>query len=216
MKVIIAPDKFKGSLTSFEACTAIATGLHAADKNIETFQFPMADGGDGFAAVMKHYLGTATIECDTEDPLGRPIHASYELDGRNSSAIIELASASGLVLLKEEERSALRTSTFGTGRMIKHAVEKGVKTIILGLGGSATNDAGTGILSALGFLFTDKDGALIKTCGENLACIETIIPPPELPDVSFEIACDVQNVLYGSRGAAYVYAPQKGASPEEV
>jgi glycerate kinase len=216
MKVIIAPDKFKGSLTSFEACEAIAAGVQNTTEKAETLLFPMADGGDGFAAVMKYYLHTDTIFCHTEDPLGRPITASYELGANDSVAIIEMASASGLVLLKESERNALSTSTYGTGLMIKDAMAKGAKKIILGLGGSATNDAGTGILAALGFTFMNKDGQALKACGENLVHIDTIIPPDQLPDLRFDIACDVQNTLYGQQGAAYIYAPQKGASPEDV
>lgn len=214
MKVVIAPDKFKGSLTTFDVCKAIAAGIRSVDPSVETLSFPMADGGDGFAAVMKYYQHTTTVTCSTEDPLGRPVTASYELKG--DTAIIELASASGLMLLKEDERNALKTSTYGTGRMIKDAVTAGARKIILGLGGSATNDAGTGILAALGFQLKDKDGHTIKACGENLIHIDHIIPPPEYPDIKFEIACDVQNTLYGPQGAAFVYAPQKGASPEGI
>lgn len=214
MKVIVAPDKFKGSLTSFEACEAIAAGIAAFDKTITCLPFPMADGGDGFAAVMKHYLHTDTMPSHTEDPLGRPITTSYEL--KNGAAIIEMAAASGFVLLKEKERNALKTSTRGTGLMIKDAINAGAKKIILGLGGSATNDAGTGILAALGFQFLDKGGHPVNACGENLVHIDKIIPPDPLPDISFDIACDVQNTLYGGQGAAFVYAPQKGALPDEV
>jgi glycerate kinase len=214
MKVIIAPDKFKGSLTSFEACEAIAAGVSAARGKMDIVQFPMADGGDGFAAVMKYYLHTDTVACHAEDPLGRPIRTSYELKGE--VAIVEMASASGLVLLKEHERNALRTSTYGTGLMIGDAIRAGAKKIILGLGGSATNDAGTGILAALGFRFLDKDGRPLKACGGSLPLIDKIILPENLPDVRFDIACDVQNTLYGKQGAAYVYAPQKGALPEDV
>jgi glycerate kinase len=214
MKVIIAPDKFKGSLTSFEACEAIAAGIRAGGGRMDIFSFPMADGGDGFAAVMKYYLRTDTVHCHTEDPLGRPMEASYEL--KEEIAIVEVASASGLVLLKEGERNVLNTSTFGTGLMIKDAIRSGARKIILGLGGSATNDAGMGILTALDFRFMDKDGHPLKACGGNLGSIDVIVPPDHLPDIRFDIACDVQNVLYGQQGAAYIYAPQKGASAEEV
>jgi glycerate kinase len=214
MKVLIAPDKFKGSLSSFEACSAIAAGIRSVDPTAEIIEFPMADGGDGFAAVMKNYLHTTTAACLTEDPLGRPLYASFELTG--DLAIVELASASGLALLNRKERDPLNTSTFGTGRMIMAAVQSGAKEVILGLGGSATNDAGTGILSAMGFRFTGKDGRTIRPSGENLLQIRVIHPPKLLPEVKFTIACDVQNVLYGPEGAAYVYAPQKGASPEGV
>ena len=216
MKIIIAPDKFKGSLTSFEVCRAIARGIKQADARAEVFSFPMADGGDGFAEVMKFYLQTDTIDCATVDPLGRTLKASYQWNSKNKAAIIEMAVASGLVLLKQEERDPLQASTFGTGLLIRDAIDKGAKRIILGLGGSATNDAGTGILSALGFQFRDSNGNLLKACGQNLLQIEKIVPPPEIPDAKFEIACDVQNILYGPQGAAYVYAPQKGANEDAV
>ena len=214
MKVVIAPDKFKGSLTCFEVCSTIASGIKAIHPAAETLEFPMADGGDGFAAVMKYYLHTTTVSCSTEDPLGRPITATFEL--KDHIAIIEMASASGLVLLRENERNASGTSTYGTGIMIREAIDAGAREIILGLGGSATNDAGTGILAALGFLFLDKDRRPVSPCGGNLIHIHTIVPPAVLPGVTFSIACDVQNVLYGEEGAAYVYAPQKGATPQDV
>jgi glycerate kinase len=216
MRIIVAPDKFKGSLTSFEACRAISDGIKKANEKAEVIEFPMADGGDGFAAVLQHYLKTKAVVCDTVDPLGRNITAVYQWDEKNKTAIIEMAGASGLVLLKEEERNPLLTSTFGTGILIKHAIEKKAKKIILGLGGSATNDGGTGILSALGFQLLSKGGFLLQASGENLSAIQGIIPPSLIPSVKFEIACDVQNVLYGLQGAAYVYAPQKGANKAQV
>jgi glycerate kinase len=212
MNIIIAPDKFKGSLTSFEVCNVIATGIKQADENAEIFLFPMADGGDGFAEVMKYYLQTDTISCTTIDPLGRSIPASYQWNSKTKTAIIEMAVASGLVLLKQEERNPLKTSTSGTGLLVKHAIDKGAEKIILGLGGSATNDAGIGILSALGFQFVDANGKLLEASGQSLLVIEEIISPQATLNIKFEIACDVQNVLYGPQGAAYVYAPQKGAN----
>lgn len=216
MKIIIAPDKFKGSLTTFEVCHAIADGIRRAGQTAETLLFPMADGGDGFAEVMKHYLKTDTIYCSTVDPLGKNIEASYQWKEKRKTAIIEMAVASGLVLLTEEKRDPLKTSTYGTGLLIKNAIGRGAERIILGLGGSATNDAGTGILSALDFDFRNSHNASVRACGENLLRIEKIIPPPSIPNVEFEIACDVQNVLYGPGGAAYTYAPQKGANANSV
>jgi len=216
MKIIVAPDKFKGSLTSFEACSAISMGIKRTNEKVELFEFPMADGGDGFASVLQYYLKTSTVVCDTVDPLGRHITASYQWDERNKTAIIEMAVASGLVLLKEDERNPLLTSSSGTGLLIKDAIEKGATKIILGLGGSATNDGGTGILSALGFQFVNESGILLQASGENLLLIRKIIIPSFLPPIKFDIACDVQNILYGSRGAAHVYAPQKGANNEQV
>ncbi|HET9826773.1 MAG TPA: glycerate kinase, partial [Chitinophagaceae bacterium] len=216
MKIIIAPDKFKGSLTSFEVCQAVAAGITNADVSAQALLFPMADGGDGFAAVMKHYLGTETVDSFTIDPIGRKIKGSYEWDAKRSAAIIEMAVSSGLVLLQAQERNPLKTSTYGTGLLIKDAFAKGVKKIILGLGGSATNDAGTGILAALGFRFSDPNGIALAGSGENLPKIERIIAPVDFPKIKFEIACDVQNKLYGPHGAAYVYARQKGANDEQI
>ena len=216
MTVLIAPDKFKGSLNSFEVCEAIANGIRDYSKDIETILFPMADGGDGFADVLRHYLKTSTIECATVDPLLRPINANYLLDIARSVAIIETASASGLTLLKDAERNPLQTSTFGTGLMIQHAMQSGAKEIILGLGGTATNEAGTGILSALGFRFFDKDQHELKSNGQSLSLISSIELPASIPEIKFRLACDVTNPLYGKNGAAYTYAPQKGASPEDV
>jgi glycerate kinase len=216
MNIIIAPDKFKGSLTSFEVCQIIAEGFRQASASAGLSLFPMADGGDGFAQVMKHYLGTATVDCKTVDPLERKINGSYEWNAKKQIAIIELAVASGLTLLRDDERNPLKTSTYGTGLLMKDAIAKGAKQIVLGLGGSATNDAGTGLLSAMGFKFIDANDKALNACGENLSIIKRVIPPQGLPNVIFEIACDVQNNLYGPNGAAYVYARQKGANDEEI
>jgi glycerate kinase len=216
MKILIAPDKFKGSLTSFEVCNAISEGIKKFGRAMEVFEFPMADGGDGFAAVMKHYHKTNTVNCETVDPLGRKLAVSYEWNENEKTAIIEIAVASGLVLLKQEELNPMLTSTLGTGLIIKDAIGKGARKIILGLGGSATNDGGTGILSALGFQFSDERDNLLQACGGNLVNMKKIIKPSSIPAIKFEIASDVQNILYGPQGAAYVYAPQKGADEEQV
>ena len=216
MNIIVAPDKFKGSLSSFEVCEAISRGLKRTANGLIVSNFPMADGGDGFAMVLKHYLHTTTINCDSQDPLGRKITASYQWNEKKKTAVIEMAVASGLVLLNKKEQNPLFTSTFGTGLLIRHAIDKGAKKITLGLGGSATNDGGTGILSALGFQFSNENGDHLPASGENLQLIKKIMPPPFLPAIKFEIACDVNNRLYGPGGAAYVYAPQKGANEEQV
>jgi glycerate 2-kinase len=216
MKIIIAPDKFKGSLTSFEACQSISRGIKKINEKIVVSEFPMADGGDGFASVLKHYLKTVTIDCDTVDPLGRKISASYQWNEKNKTAVIEMAVASGLVLLEEKERNPQYTSSRGTGLLVKHAIAKGAKKIVLGLGGSATNDGGTGILSALGFQFAKEKDDYLQASGENLLLIKKIILPSFTPTVKFELACDVNNVLYGPDGAAYVYGPQKGADAKQV
>jgi len=216
MKIIIAADKFKGSLTSLQACEAMKAGVLMADKNAVVQVFPMADGGDGFAAVLKYYLHTQTIQCDTVDPLMRKMVAGYEWDANSKTAIIELAAASGLLLLNTSERNPLKTSTYGTGLLIKHAIENGATDIILGLGGSATNDAGMGILAALGFCCMDADNIVLAPTGKNLSSIKNIVTPGFIPAVQFRMACDVQNVLYGEQGAAFIYAPQKGADDNAV
>src|SRR4029078_107741 len=136
---------FKGSLSSFEACEAISRGIKKTVDNAFVSEFPMADGGDGFAMVLKHYLHTPPIYCDTLDPLERKITAAYQWDETQKAAVIEMAVASGLVLLHKKEQNPLFTSTVGTGVLIRHAIDKGAKKITLGLGGSATNDGGTGI-----------------------------------------------------------------------
>jgi len=216
MKVIIAPDKFKGSLISIEAAAAIAAGILQVDNKANIVSFPMADGGDGFAAVMQHYLHTETVACLSEDPLGRPTRASYEWSATDKTAIIEMAVASGLVLLQPHERNPLKTSSYGTGVLIKDALARGAVKIILGLGGSATNDAGTGILAALGFELNDGIGNVLEGRGADLALIQSIERPASPPAIDFQIACDVQNPLYGQQVAAYIYAPQKGADPVQT
>jgi glycerate 2-kinase len=216
MKIIIATDKFKGSLSSLEAGEAIRMGLIQAGVQASAEVFPMADGGDGFAEVMKYYLGTQTVPCITVDPLMRDIHACWEWDAENKTAVIELASAAGLVLLQDNERDPLHTSTYGAGLLVQDAIKKGAQNILLGLGGSASNDAGIGILAAMGFIFKDAMEQPLLPTGANLQHIRTIDIPAELPAVKFTVACDVTNVLFGKSGAAFVFAPQKGADVNSV
>lgn len=216
MKIIVAPDKFKGSLTSMQVCECISRGILSVIKDAEVLQLPMADGGDGFAAVMKYYCNTETIHCNTFDPLMRNITAGYEWDKVNKTAIIELAASSGLVLLKQEERDPLNTSTYGTGLMIQQAINNGASKIMLGIGGSATNDGGIGILAALGFIFKDINENILSPVGESLLHIHTIEKPSHFSSVQFVIASDVTNVLCGKDGAAYIFGPQKGADENAV
>lgn len=214
--VLIAPDKFKGSLSSFAVCEAVKKGLLRTDPSLEILCFPMADGGDGFSSVMKQYCATETVEADTLDPLGRPIKASFEWEEASQTAIIELAAASGLVLLPPKLRNPMLTSTEGTGWLIQHALRKGAEKIILGLGGSATNDAGMGILKALGFTLFDSEGRELEPVGKNLRHIQQIQAPARLPSLKWEIATDVNNPLHGPEGAAFVYAKQKGANADDI
>jgi glycerate kinase len=216
MKITIAPDKFKGSISSLEASLAIRDGIHDFNKEIGVAIFPMADGGDGFAEVMKHYMRTSSQAVQSVDSLGRKISSSYEWKQDDRTAIIELAACSGLAMLRMEERNPMITSTFGTGLQVKHAIEKGAEKIVLGLGGSSTNDAGIGILCALGFQFVNHLGLILPPCGESLLHIDTIIYPPSIPHVKFELACDVNNPLYGPDGAAIIFSAQKGADAAKV
>lgn len=216
MNVLIAVDKFKGSLTTFEASSIIKSAIHKVKPNYNIMTFPMADGGDGFSKVLKFYLKTKTVSLNTVDPLHRKIKGHYEWDWEHKTAIIELAVASGIVLIKKQELDPLSTSTFGTGLLMLHAIKRGAKKIILGLGGSATNDGGMGIACALGYIFRDASGNELKPCGANLNLIKTIQAPSSPFKVAITIACDVINPLYGKNGAAYIYAPQKGANSQQV
>ncbi len=216
MTILIAPDKFKESLDSFMLCKAIKDGIMQVDNSINVISFPMADGGDGFSKVMAHYLETKQIYCNTVDPLGRPLKSSYEWSEKFKIAIIDLASTSGLAILDEKERNPEFTSTYGTGLVIKEAINYGAKKIILGLGGSATNDAGIGILAALGFQFLDKNKKNLKPCGNSLIDIKFIIKPKNEIQTKFIVACDVNNPLIGPNGASKVYAKQKGATNLQI
>jgi glycerate kinase len=216
MRVLVAIDKFKESLTSIEAATIIKEGILLSRPKTDISFLPIADGGDGFANVLKYYLKTKTVKVKSVDPLFKPIQGYYEWSSVTKTAVIELAVCSGIALIKTSDRNPLNTSTYGTGLLIQHAIKKGAKKIILGLGGSATNDAGIGIASALGFVFLDKMGNELMPIGASLNHIHKIIPPAKKEKVIFEIATDVNNPLFGKNGAAYVYAPQKGANEVQV
>ena len=217
MKILIAPDKFKGSLSAHEVCEALSKGLKKTNPNLEIIACPIADGGDGSLEVLAHYFDLKTTNIEVDDPLFRPINASYKM--ADTTAYIEMAAASGLVLLKEKERNCMDTSSFGTGELILDAIQKGATTIYLFIGGSATNDGGMGIASALGWCFYSKNGELLVPIGENLSKVSRIdgtflfYKPAK---VEFKIICDVNNPFYGENGAAYVYASQKGATTDEV
>lgn len=216
MTILIAPDKFKGSLDSFALCEAMALGVRDALPDANVVNLPLADGGDGFANVMAHYLHTQPVKATTEDAAGNPIIAQYQRNPTTQTAIIELAGASGLAMLAVEHRNPLTTSTLGTGLLVKHALDAGAKTIILGIGGSATNDGGTGLLSALGYRFLNAANREVNPCGLNLGEIERIVAPEKSVEAVFIVACDVANPLTGPTGATHTYASQKGASPADL
>ncbi|MBR8462227.1 glycerate kinase [Campylobacter sp. faydin G-140] len=214
MRVLVATDSFKGSLSSLEAATAIKEAL---DELCDVVIKPIADGGEGSVEALCDALNGEYIDIITKDPIGNQILARYAI--ANGLAIMEMASASGLTLLRPHQRDPRQTSTYGFGLMIKDAIAKGARKFIIGIGGSATNDAGTGMLNALGFEFFDKDGNALVGVGKNLIKIAKISTKNVLPGLSeceFLIACDVDNQLYGKNGAAYVYGPQKGADGKVV
>ena len=219
MKFVIAPDKFKGSLNGFEFCDAVEEGLLMVFKDAEILKKPLADGGDGTMEVAKHYIKGETVTITVNDPLFRPINASYLYSDETKIAYIEMAEASGLKLLNVDEFDCMDTTTFGTGELIYDALEKGATEIILGIGGSATNDGGMGMANALGFRFLDEKGLELSPIGKHLSKVKTIDDSNKhhrLDGVKVKVACDVTNPFYGLQGAAYIYGAQKGASENEI
>lgn len=218
-KIVIAPDKFKGSLTGIEFCDAVERGINKHFKDVTVVKLPLADGGDGTVDALQFYTGGELISLEVHDPLMRSIRANYLYAEKEKLAFIEMAEASGIRLLKSEELNPLETSTFGTGELILDAVKRGAKHILLGIGGSSTNDAGMGMACALGFRFFDNENKELKGQGKDLnqlSTIDTNLANSELKNIKFEVACDVDNPLFGTKGAAHIYAPQKGASGQMV
>jgi glycerate kinase len=214
MKILIASDKFKGSLSSQEVGLAIKNGVHNI-VNSECLIHQMADGGDGSLEVLESFLNLEKVHCQANDPLGRNNDSFYYTNGH--TAYVELAIATGLVRLNENERNPMHTSTYGTGQQILDAIHSGHKKIYLFLGGSSTNDCGTGIASALGYRFLDGDQNMLAPTGMNLKHIRFIDDEGfKYRDIEVHIVCDVNNPLYGEKGASMVYARQKGASQDEI
>jgi len=219
MKLLLAPDKFKHALSAAGACKAMEQGVALLDKQITVTSLPLADGGEGTAAALTYFHQGEFREVTVSDPLMRPIQASFGLSRDHKTAFIEMARASGLELLSPAERNACRTTSFGTGELIKAAIAAGVDSIILGVGGSATCDGGLGMAAALGYRFFDDKGQQTGLAGQHLNTIHTIDTThvlPELQHISIRVACDVRNVLTGAEGAAHMFAPQKGADAREV
>ncbi|WP_346189460.1 glycerate kinase [Rubritalea halochordaticola] len=215
MRILVACDKFKGSLTATEVCEAIAQGLWEANPGMVVDRVPIADGGEGFSETMMHALGGEWVECVASDALGKIREVKYALCGH--VAVIEMAAAAGLAMLEEGDRDIWAASTFGVGMMMRHAVrEMGATKLVIGLGGSATNDGGVGMAAALGIKFLDSDGNELEPNPRELLRLDRIDESGviDLPEVL--VACDVENPLLGARGASAVYGPQKGASPEDV
>lgn len=204
MKVLVASDKFKGSLTAEEACRTIADGLHAGVDGHEFECVPIADGGDGLARILTAGLDGEWIETEVSGPLGDPVSAGYGLILDGTKAVVEMAEASGIALLAGKNMDPWRASTYGTGQLILDAMERGVGEIVLGIGGSATNDGGMGMAEALGFRISDEGGEM------------TISPPEGWKSPNVTVACDVDNPLLGPDGCTRVYGPQKGIADDEI
>ncbi|MFT2098403.1 glycerate kinase [Marinomonas sp. 2405UD66-6] len=224
MKIIIAPDSFKESLTALEVAKAIEIGFRYIFPDGEYIKVPMADGGEGTVQSMVDATQGHFVDLEVTGPLGNKVMAQYGILGVKegelaTTAVIEMASASGLHLVPREQRNPLYTTSFGTGELIKDALDRGIKHIVLGLGGSATNDAGAGLAQALGVQFKDDKGQELAFGGEALAQLKTIDMSqihPLLSQCQIDVACDVDNPLCGERGASAIFGPQKGATPEIV
>lgn len=219
MKFVIAPDSFKESLTALEVATAIETGFKRVFPDADYVKLPMADGGEGTVQSLVDATQGKLIECEVTAPLGDKVKSFLGLSGDGKTAIIEMAAASGLHLVPPEKRNPLLTTSYGTGELIKLALDLGVESFILGIGGSATNDGGVGMLQALGMQCLDSQDKPIGFGGAGLANIVKIDVQqldPRLQQVHIEVACDVNNPLCGECGASAIFGPQKGATPEMV
>lgn len=218
-RYLCAPDSFKESLTAMEAARAMAQGIENADHDAEVRCLPMADGGEGTARALVDATGGSMRAVPVHDPLGRPVEGHFGLLADGTTAVVETAEASGLALLEAKERNPLIAFSYGTGELMLAAVRSGAKRIIVGLGGSATNDAGAGLLQALGVRLLDKNGNDLAHGGAALANLTTIdisTMDPALKNVAITAACDVTNPLTGPTGASAVFGPQKGASKDDV
>lgn len=219
MKIVIAPDSFKDSLSAKQVANAIAEGLQDVMPNVECCCIPVADGGEGTMVALIDATGGRYFDVEVMDPLQRKISAQFGVLGDGETAVIEMANASGIELLEAGQRNPMVTTSYGTGQLILAALEMGVKKIIVAIGGSATNDGGIGMMTALGARFNDSDGHQVAYGGNglhNIVSIESDQLDARLNDVEFICACDVDNPLTGEKGASAVFGPQKGASSEMV
>ncbi|TCS84202.1 glycerate kinase [Tepidibacillus fermentans] len=219
MKIVIAPDSFKESLTALQVANAIEKGFKDILNNAEYIKIPMADGGEGTVQSLVDATNGKIIKKEVTGPLGKPVEAFFGILGNEKTAVIEMAAASGLHLVPQDERNPLITTTWGTGELILAALEYGVDHIIIGIGGSATNDGGAGMAQALGAKLLNQEGKQIGYGGGSLYQIATIDiteMDTRLQNVKIEVACDVTNPLTGPKGASAIYGPQKGATPEMV
>lgn len=219
MKIVVSMDSFKGSLASLEAGNAVKAGILKAIPDAEVLVRPLADGGEGTAEALTLGMGGSMEVIEVTGPLGKKVRCSYGILEESKTAIVEMAGAAGLTLLPESDRNPLYTTTYGVGEVLRDAILKGCRHMIVGIGGSATNDGGIGMLQALGFGMLDKNGRQVSPGAAGLSelamiCDNNVIP--ELKECTFRIACDVTNPLCGEHGSSAVYGPQKGATPEMV
>lgn len=218
MKVVIAIDSLKGSLSSMEAGFAIKDGILNAHADADVVVKPLADGGEGTTDALIEGLGGERIDLTVTGPMGTPVSCYYGYLKDTNTAVMEMASAAGITLVPDAKKDPWKATTYGVGEMMLHAVEQGCRTFIIGIGGSATNDGGIGMLKALGFEFLDANGNDVGEGGQALAkvaSIKTSNVNPLLKDCNFRIACDVNNPLCGENGATYIYGPQKGVTDDE-
>ena len=218
-KILLSPQEFKESLSGYEVASAMKEAILRVDPLVNIEISPVADGGDGTLKTMVDVTNGNIVEETVENPLGDQIQAEWGKLGTSQTAVIEMARASGLALLKENEKSALKTTTYGTGQLFKSALDQGIKKFILAIGGSATNDGGAGFATAIGARLLDKNNNAIYPSGENLSLIEKIDLSnldQRIKDIEVQVACDVNNPLCGETGASAIFGPQKGASTNDI
>ena len=219
MNVLVSPNAFKGNLDARQVAQALTEGLLRANPSLDVVQLPIADGGEGTVDILVEATGGKRIEVETTNAIGEAITAHYGILADGNTAVLEMAAASGLGQLTLDQRSPMKASTFGTGLLVKDALDKGCRRIILGLGGSATTDAGTGILRALGIKFLNVSGFEVTDGGGGFAFLETIDISgldPRVAECEIILPCDVRNPLLGEDGSAAVFSPQKGATPAQT
>ncbi|MGR1392387.1 glycerate kinase [Streptococcus agalactiae] len=219
MKVVVAIDSLKGSLSSLEAGNAIKESINEVISGADVEVHPLADGGEGTVEALTLGMGGTIETIPVKGPLGEKVHASYGIIPQRQLAIIEMAAAAGITLIATEERNPLHTTTYGVGEMIKDAISKGCRHFIIGIGGSATNDGGAGMLQALGYALLDKDNQEISLGAQGLADLKSISTDKvieELKECDFKIACDVTNPLCGAQGCSSIFGPQKGADEDMI
>jgi len=219
MKIIVAPDSFKGNMNALEVCSIIEEGILRANRDAIIYKKPLADGGEGTTRIITQAVGGRFIKTSVTGPLGKKVNAEFGLINDGKTAVLDVASASGIELLDKNELDPMKATSYGTGELIKAALDTGADEIVIGIGGSAVNDGGIGMISALGFKVQDEKGQSVGQGGEALSKIAKIDYSKaykKLKNVSIKVACDVTNPLIGPNGASAIFGPQKGATVEMV